>query len=332
MGKLEVYTKEHYTMSSKENNKTIEKFTGSFSAQKGGCTIVVNSTINSITNPVALAIYCYLMCKPDTWQLNVKQLSTHFKSGRNTIYKCLTLLMEMKLLTREDIREKGQFSKSHYMLYEKPIPCTESQENIEKPQCLQGISPCPSTRDTVSRDTATRHTYKTKNIKNKESKKTTTTLARKTAEKSSSSDFVISEKMDKELLEERKKHLQADELDRTDEEFLRQCSHHLDNGDKNKYNLSRRLAGLKSIIKLGNFEKPAGYDEKKIVKSLHTPEESALLYKYEHALRMEKLGIKIQDFFPDPQELKKAMQLKEKYEIKPSLSKRIGGIIGFGSK
>ena len=140
-----------------KNKVTIEKFSGSFSSQKGGCTIVVNSTINSITNPYALAIYSYLICRPDTWELNVKQLSTHFDCGRNTIYKSLKILMDMCLLTRTDIREKGKFVKSHYILY-------------DKPQLDKGISPCPSTRDTVSRDTVLRDTYITKNIQNKDYK------------------------------------------------------------------------------------------------------------------------------------------------------------------
>lgn len=150
-----IKTKGNNTMSTSKVN-TIEKFEGSFSKEKGGCTIVVNSTINSITNAFILGIYSYLMCKPDTWQLNVKQLMSHFNCSKNTIYKCLTELMRMNLLTREDIREKGKFSKSHYRLYEKP----HIDEEIE---------PCPSTRDTVSRDTVLRDTYKTKNIQNKES-------------------------------------------------------------------------------------------------------------------------------------------------------------------
>jgi len=164
----------------------------------------------------------------------------------------------------------------------------------------------------------------------KRNKKTTTTLARETAKKSSSSGFVINQETDKKLLELRNKYLQADELDRTDEEFLKQCSHHLDNGDKNKYNLTRRVKGLETIIKSGFFEKPAGYDEKKIVKSTFTPEENVLIQTYGHALKMEKLGMKIQDFIPDPQELKKAMELMGKaQQNKPSFTKRIGQAIGF---
>jgi len=142
---------------SNKNKVTIEKFSGSFSNQKGGCTIIVNSTINSLTNVYSLAIYSYLICRPDTWELNAKQLAFHFKCGKNTIYKALKTLMDMNLLTREDIREKGKFLKSHYTLY-------------DKPQLDKGISPYHSTRDTVSRDTVLSDAYITKNIQNKDYK------------------------------------------------------------------------------------------------------------------------------------------------------------------
>lgn len=145
----------------------------------------------------------------------------------------------------------------------------------------------------------------------KRNKKTTTTTREHTETSKSSSNFVISKEIDKNLLDLRKKYLQSDEFERTEEEFLKQCSHHLDNGDKQKYNMARRLKGLQTIIKAGFFEPPAGYSQKKVIKSLFTPEETTLIYTYQHALRMEKLGARLEDYMPNPQEIVKAAQLME---------------------
>jgi hypothetical protein len=265
--------------STKEEKVNIEKFTGSFSKEDGGCTTIINSTINAIHDGFSCGVYTYLLCRPPNWDLNPKQLASHYDCNKDKIYKTLILLQEMGLLTREDIREKGKFIKFHYIIHLHPKASVKSQLN-------KGFSPVPEKPELEKPDMVFPDTYKTKNIQNKDNKKTTTTGK---TEKSNSSS-VITPEIDKKLLSLRDKYLQADELDRTDNEFLRQCSHHLDNGDKKKYNLVRRLKGLETIIKSGFFEMPAGYKENKIVKSTLTPEENALLAKYQHGLRMSELG------------------------------------------
>lgn len=142
-----------------------------------------------------------------------------------------------------------------------------------------------------------RHPIKSKIINTKNNKTTTTTLAREEKKKYPPSSSVITPEIDKKLLALRDEYIYKRQnrkhdpkTDRSDEEFLRQCSHHLDNGDKQKYNLVRRLKGLETIIKSGFFETPAGYRENKIVKSTLTPEENALFAKYQHGLRMSELG------------------------------------------
>jgi len=160
----------------------------------------------------------------------------------------------------------------------------------------------------------------------KRNKKTTTTLARETTKKSSS-NFVISKEIDGLLLTLRAHYIPKDT--RSDHEFLRQCSHHLDNGNKEKYNLTRRIKGLEAIIKAGFFEKPAGYSEKKVVKSQYSPEDSALIHKYQHALRMVSHGAKLEDYIADQKEVKKAIQLMKKAQSnKLPLDKRFG-LMGF---
>jgi hypothetical protein len=306
-------------ISQKETN--IEKFTGSFSTEQQGCSIFINSTINSITDGFALGIYTYLMCRPSNWQLNARQLSNHFGCGRDKIYKYLNFLKDMGLLTCKTIREKGKFAQLHYTLHLNP-KLSKSQSNKE-------ISPCPDFPDAVKSDVEKADTYKTKNIKNKEYKKTTTT---KETEKSKSSSIpIINKEIDEILLKDRKKSLQNDDSKRTEEEYLRQCSHHLDNGDKDKYTLNQRLAGLRAIIRKGFFEKPAGFDEKKIIKSIFSPKETVLIQTYQHALRMVSLGAKLKDYMPDQTEVKKAIKLMEKVDKNKEPLEKRHGLMGFSS-
>lgn len=307
----------------------IEKFSGSISKEDGGFTTFINSSLRSITDGFAAGVYVYLLSLPPDWELNPKQLANHYHCDKKTIYNALNVLREAGLLTREDLREKGRFVKFHYVVHLHPV----HKKDISKPtksQLNTGVSPVPVLPEMVKPEMVKRNTYKRNTIQNKESKKTTTTLAREKKSPSSSSGFVISKEIDGLLLTLRAQYMPDDE--RKDHEFLRQCSHHLDNGDKNKYNMTRRVKGLEAIIKKGFFEKPAGYEEKKIIKSLFTPEEKALVETYKHALKLEKLGIKMEDFIPDPQNVQKAMKLLEKIENnKPSLSKRFGSMLGFDS-
>jgi hypothetical protein len=286
----------------------IEKFEGSFSTEQGGCSIFINSTINFITEGFALGIYTYLMCRPEGWMLNAKQLAAHFGCNKDKIYKSLNFLKDLGLLTSSPIREKGKFLKLHYMVHLHPQNQPESQLNKE-------ISPRLEKPDVVKPDVEKADAYKTKNIQNKDNKKTTTTNEdQKIDDLSSSSDFIINEKADSKLLQLRDEYLPDDVFDRNDREFLKQCSHHLDNGDKTRFNFSRRFKGLESIIKAGFFETPAGYNERKVVKSMFTPEEVALIHKYSHALRMVELGAKLKDYMPDKDEVKKAIKLLAKAE------------------
>lgn len=50
--------------------------------------------------------------------------------------------------------------------------------------------------------------------------------------------------------------------ERTDDEFLAQCKHHINNRDKTKYTEAQARSGLIKILKSGKFTKPAGYKAK----------------------------------------------------------------------
>ena len=115
-------------MSSKETTykkPRIEKFKGKFKEIDGGGTILFTKTIQSIRNPNDLAIYVYLASKPDEWNVNIKELMTHFiKMGRDKVYKCLNDLCLIGLMERKEKRNKsGKFLEYQYFLYLKPVPC-----------------------------------------------------------------------------------------------------------------------------------------------------------------------------------------------------------------
>jgi hypothetical protein len=289
-----------------ESKVNIEKFSGSFSTEQQGCSIFINSTINLITDGFALGVYAYLMCRPPGWELNAKQLANHFGCNKSKIYKHLSFLKNIGLMTCKSIREKGKFSSLHYTVHLSP--------KSVKSQSQQGISPRMEKSDVVTSYVEKVDTYKTKNIQNKDNKKTTTTPITENKQKSSS-DFVINREADKELLKLKKKYLSKDK--RTDEEFLRECSHHLDNGDKQKYNLTRRLKGLSTIISKGFFETPAGYKSHKIIKSVFTPEDAALISAYNHFIGLTKIkpNMKIEDFM-NPVELRRVSKFIFKKEKK----------------
>jgi len=148
------------TKQSNTSSQYIEKFSGDFSKEDHGCSILINQTMNNIRDLDAAGMYSYLSCRPKTWKINVKHLMAHFKCGKDKIYSTLTKLIELGLLTVLHKREKGKFTKPFYMLH------------LQQPQ---GFSPCPEKPDTVQPDTEKPDTYKTKKLENKESKTTTET-------------------------------------------------------------------------------------------------------------------------------------------------------------
>jgi hypothetical protein len=283
------------TISKKEiqeeiNIEKIEKF-DSIEHESIPFTQISNKVLQNIKNPGAALLWMYLQSMPRTWKPNKFHLMKHFDISKRTYERHIAFLRDVGLVEyRQNRHKNGQLGSirlivlngnkfNHLHHTAKNGDVVEKMKNPNKIKASHRTAKKP-----VSGDLANFINKQEKLI----NKKTTTT--KETEKSKSSSDSVISKEIDSKLLSLRHKYLQADELDRTDEEFLKQCSHHLDNGDKNKYNLTRRLKGLETIIKSGFFETPAGYQENKIVKSTLTPEENALLAKYQHGLRMSELG------------------------------------------
>lgn len=99
---------------------SIEKFTGNFSKEDGGVSIMINKTVQSLTNGTMCAVYCYLLTKPNDWKINPQEIMTHFKVGKGKVYPALKGLIELKLLKRDEIREKGKIVRYDYTLFLKP--------------------------------------------------------------------------------------------------------------------------------------------------------------------------------------------------------------------
>jgi len=140
------------------NSQYIEKFSGQFSKEDAGVSILINETINNIRDMDAAGVYSYLLARPQNWIINPKHLMSHFECGKDKIYNVLNKLIKLGLLSVIKKRESGRFVESHYILHLKPI----TRINIED-------SPRPEKPDTVKPDPVNPDTYKTKNIINKES-------------------------------------------------------------------------------------------------------------------------------------------------------------------
>jgi hypothetical protein len=239
-----------YQENSNQNEGNIEKWTGSFSKADGGCTIIINSIINSIKDGFTLGLYSYLLCRPVNWKLNAQHLAEHFCCDKARIYKSLTLLQEIGLIVRETMRDKGKFVEFNYTIHLYPpsdsllskLPPIQKNSQLNK-----GDSPFLKKPELVKPELINSDTYKTKILQTKEL--TTTTdpnTARENFDKSSSY-----------LLKLRDRYLSRDK--RTNEEFLRQCHFHLGESDKHAWAQPQALQGLENIIKKGSFETPRGY-------------------------------------------------------------------------
>jgi len=132
----------------------IEKFEGNFAKEDSGCTIIVNSTIQSIKDPKILGLYVYLLSKPSSWNIHYKEIMRHFHCSKDSAYKMLNGLMSLNLMSRESFRDEGQFVKFTYTLFLRPRAST-------------GDSPFPPKPELVNKET-----YKTKKLL-LESKETT---------------------------------------------------------------------------------------------------------------------------------------------------------------
>ena len=117
----------------------IEKFKGKFEDIQGGCTVSINKTIQSIQDLETLGVYIYLSSQPPEWEISAQQLANHFDIGINKSRRILTELVEIGLLERIPIKEKGKFIKHEHNLRLKPphgfgeVVTTQAQSESSPP-------------------------------------------------------------------------------------------------------------------------------------------------------------------------------------------------------
>lgn len=107
----------------------------------------MNSVIQNIKHPLALAIWVYLGSLPDDWKVHRNHLMEHFDVGRDKLADALKYLNDHKLI--EYIQEKlesGKFGTSHVM-----VKCGYEFELMTKLQKLSTDFTAPlKNRNTVS--------------------------------------------------------------------------------------------------------------------------------------------------------------------------------------
>ncbi len=71
---------------------SIEKFSGQFKNESRGCTVLVNSTIQSIKEFDVLGLYVYLCSKPESWAPNVQEIMNHTGYSKQKTYRLINKL------------------------------------------------------------------------------------------------------------------------------------------------------------------------------------------------------------------------------------------------
>lgn len=241
---------------------SIEKFSGKFSSEAKGVTVLVNSVVQSIKDFNVLGLYVYLASMPDTWKPNAKELMKHTSFSKNKIYRLISALIAEGLMTVKEIREKGRFSSYHYTVHLHRQSCPQNEESANLP--YSSVSePCPQKPDADLPDTVFWDTYKTNtNIQNKEVNKTTTTSGNP-AQNPSNRVVVVSPKITETLLLAfRATPFETDKI-KSEDDFLSACEYSIAhrNDDKSKKEVGElgRVRGIKKLVKLGEFHDPDGW-------------------------------------------------------------------------
>lgn len=77
----------------------------------------------------SLGLLCYLLSKPDDWEINIKQLRYEWRLGRDTTYHLIRELKDTGYITgRERVRGQGGWLWGPYYVHESPQPITQKQK------------------------------------------------------------------------------------------------------------------------------------------------------------------------------------------------------------
>lgn len=128
---------------------------------------------NAVLNNPSLSfkskgLLCYLLSKPNHWQINVQQLSKASTEGRDSIYSSLKELETIGFLERNPVRTaKGTFSHYDYIVFDEQQSTINGKSDATtsgKSDTLQSDYPLPENPTVVNTD----NTSKTVLVKNEE--------------------------------------------------------------------------------------------------------------------------------------------------------------------
>lgn len=120
-------------------------------------TAISNRVIESITNPVALAIYAYLITKPNSWIVRRSDILNHFESlGLDRYGKAMRDLKAMGLLVDEYIHEDGRLAGRRLVL----LGCPEHTDNsMSGKPIIQTIDPLSNKVSTITTTDSNKDLY-----------------------------------------------------------------------------------------------------------------------------------------------------------------------------
>lgn len=100
---------------------SIEKFTGTFSKESLGVTILPTETIQLIKNAEVGMTWVYLASRPSNWQINSTEICNHFNFGIQKIRSILKQLERLGLLEVTRPRVNNKYGRNHYHLNLTPV-------------------------------------------------------------------------------------------------------------------------------------------------------------------------------------------------------------------
>jgi len=111
-------------------------------------TMASREVIQSLDNPVALAIWTYLQSLPENWNVNEGQLRDHFSLGKDRYREAMRQLKEAGLYDLNRLKnDEGKFVGSYFDFY--PVP-GEVNHMSGKPDVRETI--CPENRTYIKEE------------------------------------------------------------------------------------------------------------------------------------------------------------------------------------
>jgi hypothetical protein len=97
-------------------------------------------------------VLAYLLVKPDDWEINIADLWRAGDVGRDKIYRIIAHLVKVGYLERVEVRDKGKFIRTQYLLHEEPLPeiqDTVEDEPLPENQEMVEAEPLPENQETA---------------------------------------------------------------------------------------------------------------------------------------------------------------------------------------